>query len=487
MRMALLCLCSSIALGAEPPLDLPGAVRLALKQNPSLGVASADVAQSEGAVLTGHGLDDLIVDGSLNLSRSQSEVLPSVPVQQPRSQSFDWSFGVTQPIPTGGALGLHLVSDLTQTTFATVGGGVTTLSSQRSAAPSLQLSLTHPLLRGFGPSVARAPRYKAEAQLSFSEASRDASASELIRAVVSAYWRLALSTREVEVRHAAAQAARDQLEFVKANMAVGKLPPTAGAEIEVAIALREDEALQADQSRVERAVELGRLLGMSPTQGATISITTEDTQLPALPQAAAALQEAGQRAPQLLAARAQVKTAQIDVDVTRNGLLPQLDLALSGGPSTSAPTVGTALDQLEGLHNYVIQGGLTFQEPVPLRDARGKRDQAVAGLHKARLTEADVLLQVESAVVRLESAGQNASKRVEALAPAERAARVDLEAERARFEVGRATNFDVLRRQQDLADALLRVAQARVDFLEAQVGIEALTGALLDRYGVTFR
>lgn len=482
-----LLLCPALALGAPRTLDLGEAVQRALRQNPALGAVSADVEKARGAVLEARGLDDLVVDGALTLSRERHSLLPNVPLQQPSTQRFAWSLGVTQPLPTGGEVGLHLTSDLTLTTFASGTGDALSLSSQRSASPSLQLSLTHPLLRGFGPSVARAPRHRAELAEQVAQASRAAAASELIRAVVSAYWELALASRQAQVQHDAAQAARDQLERVKANMSVGKLPPTASAEIEVAIAAREDDALQAEQLRTERAVELARLLGISPTEAQGLVPASADAALPPLPELSSALQQAGAQAPQLLAARGRISSAEIDVDVSRNGLLPQLDLALSGGPSTSGPDVGSAVDGLTGLHDYVLQAGLTFREALPLRGARGRRDQVLAGLHKARLTEADLLAQIESTVVRLESAGRIARRRVDALARAEAAARLDLEAERARFEVGRATNFDVLRRQEEVADAQLRMAQARVDYLDAQVGIDALTGGLLTRYGVTFR
>jgi outer membrane protein TolC len=485
--VASLFLFPALALGAARTLALEDAVQRALRQNPALGAVAAGVAQAQGAVLEAHGLDDLVIDGALTLSRERHTLLPNVPLQQPSTQDFAWSLGVTQPLPTGGEVGLHLRSDLSLTTFATGTGSGLSLSSQRSATPSLQLSLTHPLLRGFGPSVARAPRHRAEVQQEVAEANRAAAASELIRAVVSAYWELALASRQAAVQHDAAQAARDQLARVKANMSVGKLPPTASAEIEVAIAAREDDALQAEQLRAERAVELARLLGISPTEADQLVPASAEPALPPLPALAPALQQAGAHAPQLLAERGRISSAEIDVDVSRNGLLPQLDLALSGGPTTSAPDVGSALDGFTGLHDYVLQAGITFREAVPHRAARGKRDQALAGLHKARLTEADLLGQIESTVVRLESAGRLAKRRVDALAHAEAAARLDLEAERARFEVGRATNFDVLRRQEEVADAQLRMAQARVDYLEARVGIDALTGALLSRYGVTFR
>jgi outer membrane protein len=80
-----------------------------------------------------------------------------------------------------------------------------------------------------------------------------------------------------------------------------------------------------------------------------------------------------------------------------------------------------------------------------------------------------------------------ARQRIAALADTTDIATLDLAAERARFEVGRATNFDVLRRQEELAETKLRLLRARVDSLEAAAGVEALTGEILGHYGVSVR
>jgi outer membrane protein TolC len=43
----------------------------------------------------------------------------------------------------------------------------------------------------------------------------------------------------------------------------------------------------------------------------------------------------------------------------------------------------------------------------------------------------------------------------------------------------------VLRRQQELTDTQLRLARAKTDYLEADAALAALTGDILDRYGVS--
>ncbi|MGZ3441659.1 MAG: TolC family protein, partial [Polyangia bacterium] len=108
-------------------------------------------------------------------------------------------------------------------------------------------------------------------------------------------------------------------------------------------------------------------------------------------------------------------------------------------------------------------------------------------LHKAKLSADDIRIQIETTVIRLVSQIDVARRRIDVLAPTTDHAALDLEAERARFEVGRATNFDVLRRQEELATARLRQARARTDYLKAVAALGAVTDDILDRYQVVLR
>ena len=57
-------------------------------------------------------------------------------------------------------------------------------------------------------------------------------------------------------------------------------------------------------------------------------------------------------------------------------------------------------------------------------------------------------------------------------------------AEQKRFELGKSTNFEVLRRQDELEQARLRHASAVADYLAARADLDGLGGAILARYGI---
>jgi outer membrane protein TolC len=191
--------------------------------------------------------------------------------------------------------------------------------------------------------------------------------------------------------------------------------------------------------------------------------------------------------PQLAAAKAATRAAAVDYDVTQNGMLPQLDVSFAGGPQGNASNPSTAWTQLAKFQAYGLTGSLVLSEPIPRHYASGTRQSAASLVHKARLTAEDIRVQIETTVLRLVSQLDVARRRIDVLAPTTDHASLDLQAERARFAVGRSTNFDVLRRQDELATAKLRQARARTDYLKAMAALGAVTDEILDRYEVVLR
>jgi outer membrane protein TolC len=168
-------------------------------------------------------------------------------------------------------------------------------------------------------------------------------------------------------------------------------------------------------------------------------------------------------------------------------MLPELDVVASGGPTGSATDAETALGQLAGFRSYNLQVGLSLQEPIGRHAARGALAAAQTTRHKAKLTELDITAQIRAAVLRQAGLIDAARRRIAALADASASADLDLAAVRARFEVGRASNFEVLWRQDQVAQARLHLLRARVDYLEARADLDALTGDILPLYGVSVR
>jgi outer membrane protein len=483
-----------LAHAEERSLSLRDAVALAIRHNPALAAAGAGVAAAQASVLAARGLDDLVLSASADYRITRRQESLDVPERERAIDSIEGSLQLTRPLPIGGRLSLGFQTGYLRTEV----DRDNTLLGQREIlgdhAPALQLSLEQPLLRGFGVNVARAERRRASLGRDLASAQRDGLAAALVRDVVSGYWALVHSRRELAIRRASAAAARDQLERVRANIDVGKLPPSASAEIEVAIALRENAVLSAEQTVTERELELGRLCAVPVSDRLTTiePLPELDPTERGSPEILEGLLEATLAAalaqnPQLQALRTQGRVGAAQLEVTENGLLPQLDLSISGGPLGSAPDAGAAYAELVSFGGYTVAAQLGFAFPIAGHAARGARDLARQRLHETRLDEADIAAQIGVAAARAVAVLETSRRRAAVLVPSLQAAALDLEAEKARFEVGRASNFDVLRRQDALAAVQLLLLGAQLDRLQAAASLDALTGRIFEQNGVELR
>jgi outer membrane protein len=471
------------------PLSLREAVALAVRQNPTLAAAGAQVAAAQAARLAARGLDDLVLSATTGVTAVRREPVPGVPVQERAVDELVGSVALTQPLPTGGRAGLHLETGVRRTSFATELTPPALARATSEHTPAVSLSLDQPLLRGFGVDVARAERRRASIGLEVARAAREGLVATLVRDVIQAYWALVHATAELAIRRSSVAAAREQLERVLAHIAVGKLPHSAAAEIEVAIAVREDSVLVGEQELTERALSLGRLVGVpvSEALAAADGLPVPDPLAAESPELAATLKVALAQSPQLQALRARGRAGALELEVTENLLLPQLDLSIAGGPLGNASRARAAYEQVAGFQSYALMGNVTLELPLGRHAARGARDAARAELRQTQLGEADLTAQITMAIAQTVAAVTTARRRAALLTPSLRAAALDLEAEKARFDVGRAENFDVLRRQDALAAVQQLLLQAQVTALQARASLDAWTGQILEQNGVVVR
>jgi outer membrane protein TolC len=487
--VALVCVPS--AGSAQQParsIGLHEAVAVAARSNPTLAAAVDNVTIARANVTAAAGIDDFVVDAAATWTRSRLELVPGSPLQQTEGDDVLLSTALTRKLATGGTVSLRLSADPSRVQYGSDLGSAPEVLTVRTVNPSAQVVASQPLLRGAGAGVARADQRRARAAHDLAGRERDATACAVLRDVVVAYWDTGLATEELQIRRTLTESARQQLLAVQAAIGVAKQAPSASAEVRVAIALREDDAIAAEEALRVQSVSLTRLLGWEVDPHAALLTAADRPEGGEVGVAVdAALAAAMEHNAQLAAVRAQGRAAAIEVDVGENGMLPQLDVMASGGPTGSATDLGTALGQLAGFRSYSMQVGLTFQEPLGHHAARGALVAAQTALHKAKLTEADITAQIRAAVLRQAGLIDAARRRIAALADATESADLDLASVRARFEVGRATNFEVLWRQDQLAQARLHLLRARIDYLEAKAELDALTGDILPLYGVSVR
>jgi outer membrane protein TolC len=139
------------------------------------------------------------------------------------------------------------------------------------------------------------------------------------------------------------------------------------------------------------------------------------------------------------------------------------------------------------MNDFDWSAGLSFEWPVQNRTALGSIRAAQELLELSRISAIDFEAQLRDLVLRASSNITTTTRRVEFGERQVTFAKQNLEAEEARFQVGRTTNNDVLLRQQELKDAEIRLLRATVDQLVSEAALGAATADLLDRYGIRLK
>jgi outer membrane protein TolC len=474
--------CSAARAAETRRLSLAEAVALAARNNPVLAQFDFALAEARARVVQASGREDVLfeVEASYRRQPAPGELALAFERQ-------DLTFveaRLTRLLPTGGTIGVAANNG-----FSHVVGAVDSATGMRfdvdTHTPSLALIVTQPLLRGIGPSVARQQLHRARAGRQVATLRREAAAADILRDVVAAYWELAYATEEVRIRRDSLDRAQKQLEEVKAQVNAGRKPRAALAEVDASVAGREEDLLRAEMALTERSLDMRRLLGLEIGPGQIDLAAAEAPQVDARdPDLQAAVGRALDRNQALLATREEQRSVEVDLDVARNALLPTLDLSFSAGPVGRSDDFGTAFSELREFSTFNTTAAVLFSTPIGWNDPIGSRDAAQAALRRARAVEAAERARVARDAVASARGVQLARGRMTALERGGAAAETNLEGERARYRAGLTTNFEVLRRQEELALAQLRLARSRTDWLRGQATLEALTGEILGRYGV---
>jgi outer membrane protein TolC len=118
---------------------------------------------------------------------------------------------------------------------------------------------------------------------------------------------------------------------------------------------------------------------------------------------------------------------------------------------------------------------------------RSAHDAAVARRAKFDVDRKDLARQIDTEVVAAVAAVKSARVRVGLAEKALTVADENVKAERAQFQSGRSSNFDVLKRQSELAESNIRRARAIADYHIAVAQLQSLSGTLLAQYRVDVR
>jgi len=387
------------------------------------------------------------------------------------------------------------------------------LSYNPYTASSLGLTLTQPLLQGFGFGLNRRYIRIARNNERVSDLVFRQQVITTVSNIIRLYWDLVSLNEDVQVKRDALTLAEKLLADNKVHVEVGTMAPLEVIRAQAEVAQARQALGNSESLVLEQELILKNALTRTGTADPEISsagiVPTDHIAVPEnepLPPLDDLVGTALRNRPDLAAGKVQVENTQIALKGSRNALLPSLNLVASvqgnglAGQvntfpipgSTFTPSIdpnfvggyGTTLSQM--FKGKYPDYGVALELDVPLRNRTARadlaRDQLALRQSEVRLHELQnqVRVQVEAALIALRQARNSHQAAVETRILQEKA----LDDMRQQYDVGVARSYDVILSQRDLAQARSNEVVTESDFIKARTALDRATGMTLDNNNV---
>lgn len=386
---------------------------------------------------------------------------------------------------------------------------------------TLGLTITQPLLRGFGIAVNRRFITIAKNDRTISDLNFRQQLINVIYGISALYYDLVGLADDVRVKQENLRSAEELHKNTRASVDRGTLAEVelTRADAEVAGAqedLENSQGLLQEEELIIKNV-LTRKGGREPAVRMAHIIPTETLVVPEqeqIPNVTELLPRAMAQRPDLLQSKLELENLQIALKGTRNALLPEVDLVgtfqnngLAGQPnplyqsaSGSASATGgqnpvdpgfvggypSMLSQIFGRSYSTYEVGIQLNLPIRNRVAQADmvRDELQLRTSETRYLQLQnqAELELEDAIIGLHRAriAHQAAVRARVLQAQ------SLELEQARLEAGLSTPFFVIQYQSNLAQAQSTEVVARGNYFKARAALDRVLGTSLEVNGISF-
>jgi outer membrane protein len=457
---------SQSAGGAE--LTLAEAVRQALANNIGLQLQRDDVAAAEGAKEAAEGEFDVIAKGEGGAERK--EKTPLVTGDSEEDRTAQWSVGLQKKYTTGTEVSLNWANSRFSSTPAT-----TVIDPVYTSG--LTLGVRQPLLQGFGTDRQTATIRAQEKNVAASSLLVNSEAANLAAKVKGAYWNLVYARQDKSVKELSLTLAEKLLEETEAKVRAGKLASVDIYQPQSEIARREEGLISADRAIGLYEDELKLLLNSKDWQIPFIPTDLPPT-MEVVPDLPAIENNALHNRPDLKAAELAIDAARIQEEIALDKTRPSLALVGLVGQGGTKDGYGDSLNDAVDDPKTQWQTGLAFSMPLANNTAQGQYRQAGAAHSKTKNNAQLLRLQVQQSVRTTVRDVQLAQKAMEATKKTSLATGKRLEAEQAKFDVGRATTFDVLTAQEVYSQALSQEKRSQVGYALALAELDRIQGQI---------
>ncbi len=464
-------------------LNVHGAVRLALEKNYAIrvekyapAVAQARVTQALGTfdpVLTARGQRSDNNNPQLIQSTTGGDF--GLGITRTVSELLDVDVAELTPIGTIISLGTSVENDnndadTPRKTYSTFAG----------------LTLTQPLLQGFGTEATLSPIRLARKDLQTSQWDFQQTVIDTITETAQAYDDLYFTRENLGVAERSRDLAQRLLDDNERKVKIGVLTPLDVSVARSQLAQREETILTARQTMhtAENELKLRVSDDVESFLSVKLQIAPPETHDPGVADFNADLPHALERRPDYQQATIELARRRVRLVFDRNQSRPRLDLSASLGSNGLDRQLGNSLAQAYRGENLGVSVGLNATIPFPNRAGRGQTEASRLGVAQ----ELVALKQLEQQIiVRLDNAGMEVRTQRASIAAATEALRLahdSLDAEQTKLAEGTSTTYVVLQLQSELATAESNLLRAQTNYLKAVAEYEREAGRTLERNGV---
>ena len=482
---------SSVA-HAQEVLSMDRAADEAIAQSPTLRSAVLSARSAQRLVVEQENLFQFMLqldaNGSVGntpqMARQRDLVtmalLPGGTIVYPYAESLDLGAQLSRGLPWGMTVTGRIDGIRTLRASPLQSGSQTLITMGPGYGFNAQLTVTQSLLRGFGETVGYAPLHQARADRAGFDATRDRTASGLLRDALVAYWELWYAERTLEIQHAAHDVLARQRTDAQQRTDLGALAAADLLTIDAQLATFDIAIANAELLVESAGITLARLLGRR-----SASAPTTQPEPPHLSPAASAdaARSAVDNAPEVIEARARIESAQVASTVAGQALMPVLNVSGTFEVlGLGYDNVGQTFSNFGSFTAVQFLGTLTYQTPLDDVMIHMEQERAQIAIEIAEQNYEAARAQAMADATTASAADRAATHRLALTEHAVDIAGRALSAQEERLSLGSGLIISVLTATQTLRQAELDRARAEVDAQEARLRLLHLLGQLLARF-----
>ena len=296
------------------------------------------------------------------------------------------------------------------------------------------------------------------------------------------YWNLKATIEAIEIQRRSLDLAKRSLTDSQTRVEIGTLAPIDTTQFETQVANAEQGLLAAEIAWRNQELTFKRLLVSGPDDDLyKLTLNPLDTpgytqQNPDIP---AAVQAAMANRTDIDIARKNLQVGKLNLEVTKNNTLPGLNLTGSyqlsgvGGPQFNRGAIiadGGYWDALRSIGGFDAPTwivGATFNYPIGMASAKAALARAELQLQQGETNLKSTELAISTQVTQAGLNVQNTYLQFLAARKTREAREKNADAVQTRFDVGMATNFEVVTAQQDLTSSRLNELQSILRYINA--------------------